>query len=235
MRRTKSSIDQLPPEARETLEAMLADPYNGLTYRDMAEAIEADWGIRLSKSAIHRYGQRYNRELERIKPVAESMKRIEAYMREHSPADLSAQILALVQDGLLRRILDGQEDIDEIPIADAIRMSLQAQRVSTSVYRYRDQTIERCEADEGAAAEAHMAWLRQALRSNPGLLEEIAKESREDELVCGTGGDGRRGGREGAAEPTELPGDAAEEDHAGAEKREDAGHGAGDTAGVCVR
>ena len=220
MRRTKSSIDQLPAESRAKLETMLSDPFNGLTYKDMAEAIEEECGIALSRSAIHRYAQRYNRDLERIKPVAESMRRIEAYMREHSPADLSAQILALVQDGLLRRILDGQDDIDELPIADAIKMSLQAQRVSTSVYRYRDQTYERCEVTAAEAAAAHMDWLRQELRNNPGLLKELTKEIDGDGLVCTPDGDGHGDRRPGAPEPTEHKDDAADEGYAGAEKRQ---------------
>ena len=97
-------------------------------------------------------------------------------MDTHSPADLSAYIAALIQDGLLRRIQDGQDEIDEIPIADALKLSIQANRASAYVYRYRDQTIVREEADDDQNTAERMEWLRQTLRQNPELLREIIEE-----------------------------------------------------------
>lgn len=175
-RRVRSSIDQLPAETRMRLEEMLADPNNGLTYRDMAEEVENQCGIRLSTSAIQRYAARYNRDAKQLKMMSERMRQIERYMDTHSPADLSAYIAALIQDGLLRRIQDGQDEIDEIPIADALKLSIQANRASAYVYRYRDQTIVREEADDDQNTAERMEWLRQTLRQNPELLREIIEE-----------------------------------------------------------
>lgn len=175
-RRVRSSIDQLPAETRRRLEEMLADPNNGLTYRDMAEEVETQCGIRLSTSAIQRYAARYNRDAQQLKMMSERMRQIEQYMDTHSPADLSAYIAALIQDGLLRRIQDGQDEIDEIPIADALKLSIQANRASAYVYRYRDQTIVREEADDDQNTAERMEWLRQTLRQNPELLREIIEE-----------------------------------------------------------
>lgn len=175
-RRVRSSIDQLPAETRRRLEEMLADLNNGLTYRDMAEEVEAQCGIRLSTSAIQRYAARYNRDAKQLKMMSERMRQIEQYMDTHSPADLSAYIAALIQDGLLRRIQDGQDEIDEIPIADALKLSIQANRASAYVYRYRDQTIVREEADDDQNTAERMEWLRQTLRQNPELLREIIEE-----------------------------------------------------------
>ena len=175
-RRVRSSIDQLPAETRRRLEEMLADPNNGLTYRDMAEEVETQCGIRLSTSAIQRYAARYNRDAQQLKMMSERMRQIERYMDTHSPADLSAYIAALIQDGLLRRIQDGQDEIDEIPIADALKLSIQANRASAYVYRYRDQTIVREEANDDQNTAERMEWLRQTLRQNPELLREIIEE-----------------------------------------------------------
>ena len=72
-RRVRSSIDQLPAETRRRLEEMLADPNNGLTYRDMAEEVETQCGIRLSTSAIQRYAARYNRDAKQLKMMSERM------------------------------------------------------------------------------------------------------------------------------------------------------------------
>ena len=174
--RVKSSIDQLPARTKAELEAMLSDTGNGLTYRDMADEVEAQCGIRLSTSAIQRYAARYNRDAKQLKMMSERMRQIEQYMDTHSPADLSAYIAALIQDGLLRRIQDGQDEIDEIPIADALKLSIQANRASAYVYRYRDQTIVREEADDDQNTAERMEWLLQTLRQNPELLREIIEE-----------------------------------------------------------
>lgn len=191
-RRVRSSIDQLPTETREKLEGMLADSNNGLTYRDMAEEVEADCGIRLSTSAIQRYAVRYNRDAKQLRLISERMRQIERYMEAHSPADLSAYIAALIQDGLLRRIQDGQDEIDDIPIADALKLSIQANRASAYVYRYRDQTIVREEADNEQITAERINWLRQALRKNPTLLREIMEEETGCGMVRSAGNDGNR-------------------------------------------
>ena len=130
----------------------------------------------MSTSAIQRYAARYNRDAQQLKMMSERMRQIEQYMDTHSPADLSAYIAALIQDGLLRRIQDGQDEIDEIPIADALKLSIQANRASAYVYRYRDQTIVREEADDDQNTAERMEWLRQTLRQNPELLREIIEE-----------------------------------------------------------
>lgn len=171
--RVKSSIDQLPAETREKLEGMLSDVNNGMTYRDMADTVEADCGVRLSTSAIQRYAARYNRDAKQLRIVAEQMRQIERYMQEHSPADLSAYIAALIQNGLLRRLQDGQDEIDDLPIKDALKLSIQANRASAYVYRYRDQTIQREAVEDGMTDEEHLNWLRSQLRENPMLLKEI--------------------------------------------------------------
>lgn len=189
--RVKSSIDQLPAETRERLEGMLSDVNNGMTYRDMADMVEADCGVRLSTSAIQRYAARYNRDAKQLRIVAEQMRQIERYMQEHSPADLSAYIAALIQNGLLRRLQDGQDEIDDLPIKDALKLSIQANRASAYVYRYRDQTIQREAVEDSMTDEEHLNWLRSQLRENPMLLKEIMEGEANGgaEMVCAAGDD----------------------------------------------
>lgn len=219
MLRRKSSIDRLPEAARARLDAMLADPFNGLTYRDMLAAVEEDCGVALSYSALQRYAKKFGREVKQLKYANAELDRLRAALEGQAPADLSAQLLAMIQYALLHRVIDGQDDFGELSLTQAVKMALQATRVSTSVYRYQDQTYERAEIDGAEAAAAHMAWLRQALRDNPALLTELAEED-GDGLVRASGGDGCGGGGAGAPGPAELPGDAPEEDHAGAAGRQ---------------
>lgn len=201
--RVKSSIDQLPRETRGMLEQMLADAHNGMTYRDMAQIVEDECGIRLSVSAIQRYAARYNRDAQQMIERTERMRQIAQYMQGHSPADLSAYVSALIQDGLLRRLQEGQDEIDELPIADVLKLGIQANRASAYVYRYRDQTISREEVTEAERDEDRMNWLRGLLRNQPGLLRDIEEAIQYEgtdaacadaAMVCDSGNDGRGGG-----------------------------------------
>lgn len=171
--RVHSSIDELPQEARENLEAMLADATNGLSYRDMAEAVEKQCGVRLSISAIGRYAKRYIREVRQIDLMMNRMRTVAEYVRQYGTPDASACINALIQEGLMRRILDGQEDIAGLDIRDALKYSIQAQRAAVYEHRYVDRCVVRENGDGDKLEQERMQWLRGVLRENPELLEEL--------------------------------------------------------------
>ena len=125
-------------------------------------------------------------------------------------------IMALIQDGLMRRIQEGQEELFNLPIKDAVAMSMQAARTATYVYRYKDQRIEREEIDGAALETERMEWLRQTLRGNPELLWTILREVTDSGMVCAAGNDGNgdrmpaEGGEGGDSGPV------SDADHAGA-------------------
>lgn len=186
--RVHSSIDDLPPEARENLEAMLADATNGLSYKDMARAVEEQCGIRLSISAIGRYAKRYIREVRQIDLMMNRMRTVAEYVRQYGTAEAGACINALIQEGLMRRILDGQEDIAELDIRDALKYSIQAQRAAVYEHRYVDQRVVLEEADGETQEQERMNWLRGILRENRDLLDELTREIlQEKNGTAGTG------------------------------------------------
>ena len=186
--RVHSSIDDLPPEARENLEAMLADATNGLSYKDMARAVEEQCGIRLSISAIGRYAKRYIREVRQIDLMMNRMRTVAEYVRQYGTAEAGACINAMIQEGLMRRILDGQEDIAELDIRDALKYSIQAQRAAVYEHRYVDQRVVREEADGETQEQERMNWLRGILRENRDLLDELTREIlQEKNGTTGTG------------------------------------------------
>ena len=223
--RMRSSIDKLPPEARQALEEMIADPYNGLSYADMADEIEEMCGERLSTSAIGRHAQRYMRDKKRVDIVLERMRIMAEYSRDHALPDVSRFINALIQDGLMRRILDSNEEFDEMSFEDVLKYSIQAQRAAVYEYRYKDSSCVREEIDGSAVAEERMAWLRGLMRDKPELMAEIersyndaAREAEQDVPIrrldrgddgCddgGKSGDGRTRESKAAAEGTDLGG-----------------------------
>lgn len=206
--RMRSSIDRLPPEARQALEEMIADPYNGLSYADMADEIEEMCGERLSTSAIGRHAQRYMRDKKRVDIVLERMRIMAEYSRDHALPDVSRFINALIQDGLMRRILDSNEEFDEMSFGDVLKYSIQAQRAAVYEYRYKDSSCVREEIDGSAVAEERMAWLRGLMRDKPELMSEIersydaaAREAEQDVPIqrLDRGDDGGRAGESEAA------------------------------------
>ena len=237
--RMRSSIDKLPPEARTALEEMIADPYNGLSYADMADEIEEMCGERLSTSAIGRHAQRYMRDKKRVDIVLERMRIMAEYSQDHALPDVSRFINALIQDGLMRRILDSSDEFDEMAFGDVLKYSIQAQRAAVYEYRYKDSSCVREEIDGAAVADERMAWLRGLMRDKPELMAEIersyneaAKEARKDDLPvwrdnCGDdcGADcspeSGAGDAEGCARDTDL-GSAGDDRRGTADRRTDA-------------
>lgn len=151
--RNSSSIMELPTEAREKLKTMLVDSGNGLTYQDMVEIMEED-GHKLSRSAISRYARKYLRHIQRMQAVQEQTRVLLQYMQENPATDLARQMNALIQNGLMWRIVDGQEEIDSMDIEDAIKLSIQAQRAAVYEYRYKDSQLQRivCHRQPGRPA-----------------------------------------------------------------------------------
>lgn len=172
--RTSSSIGELPTEAREKLEAMLTDTANGLTYQDMVDIMAED-GHQLSKSAISRYARKYLRHIHRMQVVQEQTRVLLQYMQENPATDLARQINALIQNGLMWRIVDGQDEIENMSIEDAIKYSIQAQRAAVYEYRYKDSQVQRVEIDQEQAEAERLAWLREKLRDNPDLLHHFER------------------------------------------------------------
>ena len=82
-----------------------------------------------------------------MQAVQEQTRIMMAYLEEHPSTDLARQINALIQNGLMWRIIDGADDISEMKIEDAIKYSLEAQRASVYEYRYRDSQVERVPPD----------------------------------------------------------------------------------------
>ena len=176
--RTASNIMLLPPEAREKLESMLADLNNGLTYQDMVEIMAED-GHQLSRSAICRHARRYLRHIQRMQMVQEQTRILLQYMEENPGTDLARQINALIQNGLMWRIVDGQDEIGEMDIEDAIKLSIQAQRAAVYEYRYKDAHMQRVETELKEDEEQRLIWLRHAFRDNPEMLSLLERQTSE--------------------------------------------------------
>ncbi len=106
----RSSIDGLPDTVRQWLGRALTDQSFG-GYQQLEELLR-EKGFSISKSAIHRYGQKLERRLAAIRASTEAAK----IMADASPDDKDARsegLLALIQTELFETIINLQEATDE--------------------------------------------------------------------------------------------------------------------------
>lgn len=116
----RGKVDALPEEVRRWLERALTD--SGFSGYEQLEAMLAERGFAISKSAIHRYGQKIERRFAAIKASTEAARLLTEGAADDQDARSEA-VIALVQTEMFESIINLQEasedDIDPVE-----RMSL---------------------------------------------------------------------------------------------------------------
>lgn len=166
--RIKSRVDELPPEARESLDRMLADVTN--TYQEIAEHMAAQ-GWDISRSSIGRYALRQNAVARRLR---ESREQMEALIHEaQGNSDLEASELAssILINGLTRRLATAEEDFENIPIEKAGRLLVQIQRSAIYKERMRSTRARACKDVEINITKR----MREQIQDDPALLKRITE------------------------------------------------------------
>ena len=106
----RSSVSSLPEDVRHWLERALAES-NFSGYQALEEVLR-DKGYGISKSAIHRHGQKIERRYAAIKASTEAAR----FLTEGASDDQDARseaVIALVQTGIFESIVNLQEASDE--------------------------------------------------------------------------------------------------------------------------
>lgn len=115
----QSSIDALPGELRAELDALLIK-HSFSNYVELADHIRNKGGV-ISKSSLHRYGQKLDRRLQAIKASTDAAKLLAAQV-EDTENHLSGSVISLVQSELFETLLNLQDaDLEDDP---AERMKL---------------------------------------------------------------------------------------------------------------
>lgn len=125
-----STITALPEDVRRWLERALCE--QGFAGYEALEAMMRDRGYALSKSAIHRYGQKIERRMQSIKASTEAAKMIVEAAGDDQDAR-SESVIALVQSDIFDTIVSIQEADDEDlpPSARLDLMSKAAKNIAT--------------------------------------------------------------------------------------------------------
>lgn len=111
----RSKIDELPQEVRRWLERALTE--SGFSGYEQLEALLGERGYAISKSAIHRYGQRIERRFAAIKASTEAARLLTEGAADDQDARSEA-VIALVQTEMFESIIHlqeaGEDDVDPV-------------------------------------------------------------------------------------------------------------------------
>ncbi len=155
----RGAIAGMPEAVQAWLKkALLAGNFSG--YEELETALR-DQGYQISKSAIHRYGQKFERRLSAIRASTEAAKMIVEGAEDDQDAR-SGAVVALVQTELFETILNLQEATEEeIDPAERVKLLSSAAkniatltRASVNLKRYQVEARGRMAAEAEAAAVA---------------------------------------------------------------------------------
>lgn len=144
----REAVSTLPKEVRAWLDrSLMAGNFSGY---ELLEAELKGRGYQISKSAIHRYGQKFERRLAAIKASTEAARMLTEGAADDQDARSEA-VIALVQTELFEVILNLQEAADEeIDAADRVKLLSGAakniaalSRASVNLKQYQAQVREK--------------------------------------------------------------------------------------------
>ncbi|WP_288843423.1 DUF3486 family protein [uncultured Deefgea sp.] len=174
----RSSIDGLPEDVRRWLERALADS-NFSGYQALEEMLH-ERGFAISKSAIHRYGQKIERRFAAIKASTEAARMLTEGAADDKDARSEA-LVALVQTELFESIINLQEAGEEgIDPAERISMLSNAAKNIATLSRA-SVNLKKFQMEVRAKVEAAAAAVDQVVKSG-GLSDDAANAIRRQIL-----------------------------------------------------
>jgi len=165
----QSSITALPENVRSALNCELAA--RNFSGYEALEAWLRDQGFEISKSAIHRYGQKIERRMAAIKASTEAAKLIVEAAGDDQDAR-SESVIALVQTEMFDSIIAIQEaDDEELSASDRLGLMSKAAkniatlaRASIAQKQYKATVVKRLQAMESDARSGKRALDAETLR-----------------------------------------------------------------------
>ncbi|MTD32531.1 DUF3486 family protein [Paludibacterium denitrificans] len=179
----RTSVSMLPSAVREWLDQSLVEG-NFSGYRALEEALR-DKGFAISKSAIHRYGQKIERRFAAIKASTEAARLLTQGASDDTDARSEA-VIALVQTELFDSIVNLQEASDE-DVSNEDRIALLSKvakniatlsRASVNQKKFRLDEQARIEQKAREALLAEQEEKLEELRGSDGMSEQMENSIR---------------------------------------------------------
>lgn len=176
----RSAVEQLPDEVRGQLDRRLSEAgFSG--YDQLAEWL-TEQGYQISRSAVHRYGQRLERRMETIRASTEAARQI-ANIAPDDEDERSAAVISMVQSELFEAMLALEEAQDADAgervalLSKAGRAIAEVSRASVNQKKYAAEV--RRQTQEEAAEAVETAARKQGLSDDgvsalrKAILEEL--------------------------------------------------------------
>ncbi len=172
----RSRIETMPEDVRRWLErALMESSFSG--YEELA-VLAREKGFVLSKSAIHRYGQRIERRFAAIKASTEAARMLTEGATDDQDARSEA-VIALVQTELFESIVNLQEAGEE-GMSDADRIGLLSKAAKNIATLARASvTLKRWQADVKSKAKLAADTVAQVAKKGgltPAAVDTIRRE-----------------------------------------------------------
>lgn len=164
----RSKISRLPQAVKDWLDKELVE--NGYGEYEFLSAELKSRGFDLSKSAIHRYGQEFEKRLGNLRMASEQAKAIVSAAPDDEGA-VSEALMRLVQENLFQMMLDFKVDPDNpIDLPKAAKAVAELSRATVTQKKWQSEEREKIRADERTkAAEAATTAARDA-GASPDLI-----------------------------------------------------------------
>jgi len=184
----KTCVDGLPQEVRAWLDSSLVQG-NFTGYQALEEVLR-EKGYAISKSAIHRYGQKVERRFAAIKASTEAARLLTEGAADDQDARSEA-VIALVQTELFESIINlqeaGDEDLDPADriglLSSAAKNIATLARASVNQKRFRLEEQARIEREARDKLIAEQEEKLQELRGADGMSEQM--EARIRRILLG--------------------------------------------------
>lgn len=135
----RSTIDTIPVEAREQLNQLLIEK-SFANYDELTDSVnlllqEYELEVKISRSALHRYGRSFQQKCEALKMATEQAKA----MVEASPdneGDMAEALQRLMQERLFNVAMDLDGDVDPKTLSAIARAISDVNRTSVATKKY---------------------------------------------------------------------------------------------------
>lgn len=168
----RAAVEQLPPEVKAWLDKALAE--GGFAgYQLLAEELKSR-GFEISKSAVHRYGQKFAERLAALKVASEQARAIVDAAPDTEGA-INEALMRLVQEKLFSVLQDLEVNPEKLNLASLARSIAELGRASVSQKKFADEV--RKQERERLAAELDSLEKRKggSLGLTPEARSEIHK------------------------------------------------------------
>ena len=166
-------IDRLPRETREQVHALIVERCGG--WEDLSDLIKRRLGVDVSKSALHRYGRKFESRLDAVKMATEQARAMAKELGDDEDA-LGEATVRLLQTEIFNVMMAANAGDGELDLKMLARSAATLTRAGVGSKKHAAE-VRRARKDAAAATEK--------VAKKNGLAPNIAKQMRDAILQGG--------------------------------------------------